>query len=75
MLLRALEDIEPANWRDEVILNHLKNFRDKEGVSMKKIYFLITGREQGLPLIETMIKIEGRTQILENLRKRSSDQL
>lgn len=69
-LLDALEDIEPANWRDEVILNHLKNFRDSEGISMKKIYFLITGREQGLPLIETMIKIDGRTQTLENLKKR-----
>lgn len=71
-LLNALEAISPSQWQDEVILNHLKNFRDKEDVSMKKIYFLITGREQGLPLIETMIKIEGRTQILENLRKRIS---
>jgi glutamyl-tRNA synthetase len=72
-LLKALEAISPSDWRDEVILNHLKNFRDKESISMKKIYFLITGREQGLPLIETMIKIEGRTQILENLRKRTSN--
>jgi len=72
-LLADLENISPAQWREEMILNHLKNFRDKEGVSMKSIYFLITGREQGLPLIETMIKIEGRTQVIENLRKRVSD--
>lgn len=69
-LLTALESINPTDWRDEVILNHLKNFRDKEDVSMKLIYFLITGREQGLPLIETMIKIEGRDQTIENLKKR-----
>ena len=69
-LLNALEAISPTDWREEYILNHLKNFRDQEGVSMKLIYFLITGKEQGLPLIETMIKIEGRDQILQNLKKR-----
>ncbi len=69
-LLEVLEGIEHKDWRDEVILNHLKNFRDQEGVSMKTIYFLITGKEQGLPLIETMVKIEGRDQILENLKAR-----
>lgn len=69
-LLNILEVIPHKDWRDEIILNHLKNFRDKEGVSMKIIYFLITGKEQGLPLIETMIKIEGRDQVLEDLKKR-----
>lgn len=69
-LLDVLENIEHKDWRDEVILNHLKNFRDQKGVSMKTIYFLITGKEQGLPLIETMVKIEGRDQILENLKAR-----
>lgn len=69
-LLTTLESISPADWREEYILNHLKNFRDQEDVSMKLIYFLITGKEQGLPLIETMIKIEGRDQILQNLKKR-----
>jgi len=71
-LLGTLETINHSEWRDEVILNHLKNFRDQEGVSMKIIYFLITGKEQGLPLIETMIKIEGRDQVLENLKKRTA---
>jgi glutamyl-tRNA synthetase len=71
-LLKTLESIDHSEWREEVILNHLKNFRDQEGVSMKTIYFLITGKEQGLPLIETMIKIEGRDQVLQNLKKRSS---
>jgi hypothetical protein len=69
-LLQMLEKITHTDWREDVILNHLKNFRDQEGVSMKMIYFLITGKEQGLPLIETMVKIEGRDQILENLNKR-----
>lgn len=69
-LLEVLEGIEHKDWRDEVILNHLKNFRDQNNISMKTIYFLITGREQGLPLIETMVKIEGRDQVLESLKNR-----
>ncbi len=69
-LLEVLEKINHTDWREDIILNHLKNFRDQEKVSMKIIYFLITGKEQGLPLIETMVKIEGRDQIMENLKSR-----
>ena len=69
-LLGVLEKISHTDWREDIILNHLKNFRDQEGVSMKTIYFLITGKEQGLPLIETMVKIEGRDQIIENIKSR-----
>jgi hypothetical protein len=69
-LLEVLEKINHSDWREDIILNHLKNFRDEEGVSMKIIYFLITGKEQGLPLIETMVKIEGRDQIINNLKSR-----
>lgn len=69
-LLAILEEINHTDWRENIILNHLRNFKDQEGVSMKVIYFLITGREQGLPLIETMVKIEGRDQILKNLQSR-----
>ncbi len=71
-LLKLLESINHTDWREDIILNHLKNFRDEAGVSMKTIYFLITGKEQGLPLIETMVKIEGRDQIIENLKTRIS---
>lgn len=67
-LFAVLEKVNHTDWREDIILNHLKNFRDQENVSMKTIYFLITGKEQGLPLIETMVKIEGRDQILQNLK-------
>jgi len=71
-LLVELEGIEHKDWQGDKILNHLKNFRDKNEVSMKKIYFLITGKDQGLPLIETMVKIEGREEVLKNLKTRCS---
>ena len=71
-LYTLLENISHSDWREDIILNKLKNFRDDEKVSMKTIYFLITGKEQGLPLIETMVKIDGRDQILENFKKKIS---
>ncbi|OGH48131.1 MAG: glutamate--tRNA ligase [Candidatus Levybacteria bacterium RIFCSPLOWO2_01_FULL_39_10] len=71
LLLSELSAIEHKDWREDIILNHLKNFKDKNEVSMKMVYFLITGREQGLPLIETMVKIEGREQILANIKSRT----
>ncbi|KKR76321.1 MAG: Glutamyl-tRNA synthetase [Candidatus Levybacteria bacterium GW2011_GWA2_40_8] len=70
-LLEVLSQIKHSDWMEENILNILKNFKNSENISMKEIYFLITGREQGLPLIETMVKIEGREQILENLKSRA----
>ena len=70
-LFDVLSNIEHSDWMEENILNILKNFKNSENISMKEIYFLITGREQGLPLIETMVKIEGREQILKNLKSRS----
>ncbi len=71
-LLENLKAIETSNWREDYILVNLKHFRDDNEVSMKTIYFLITGREQGLPLIETMVKIDGRDQTLKNLESRIS---
>ena len=66
-LFIELSKIEHIDWREEKILETLRNFKNEKGVPMKSIYFLITGREQGLPLIETMVKIEGREQILKRL--------
>ena len=71
-LFDVLSNIEHSDWREDNILNTLKNFKNSENISMKEIYFLITGREQGLPLIETMVKIDGREQILESLKKKAN---
>ena len=73
-LLSAPEvsSIEDSKWQEDKILEVLRKFKDKEGVSMKEIYFIVTGREQGLPLIETMVRIDGREEILKKLQEKSS---
>lgn len=71
-LFSKLSDLEVKEWTEEKILETLRNFKNDEGASMKEIYFIITGREQGLPLIETMVRIEGRDQTLKKLQQKSS---
>lgn len=68
LLEGELSKIEHIDWREDKILEALRNFKNDRGVSMKTIYFIITGREQGLPLIETMVKIEGRKDVLRRLQ-------
>lgn len=71
LLVQELSKIEHIDWREDKILEVLRNFKNQHGVSMKTIYFIITGREQGLPLIETMVKIEGREEVLERLQNQT----
>lgn len=66
-LSQTLENLPHIEWREDKLLETLKNFNKSEKTNMKLLYFLITGREQGLPLIETMIKIDGREEILKRL--------
>lgn len=68
LLSESLLKIEHIDWREDKILEVLRNLKNEHGVSMKTIYFIITGREQGLPLIETMVKIEGREEVLKRLQ-------
>ncbi len=68
-LFETLSKIGPIDWREDRLLETLKNFNKEKGSSMKLLYFLITGREQGLPLIETMVKIDGRDQVLQRLKE------
>lgn len=67
-LYQELSGLPHKDWMEEKILETLRNFNKAYDTSMRLLYFLITGREQGLPLIETMVKIEGRGEILKRLK-------
>lgn len=66
-LHKELSGLSHTDWMGDRILETLRNFNNAYGTSMRLLYFLITGREQGLPLVETMVKIEGREEILNRL--------
>lgn len=71
ILFEKLSALDIKDWREANILETLRNLKNENGISMKAIYFVITGREQGLPLIETMVRVEGRDEILKKLKEKS----
>ncbi|HSX40116.1 MAG TPA: glutamate--tRNA ligase [Candidatus Saccharimonadales bacterium] len=64
-LVRELEKTNELNG--ESLLELIRNFGKTNSVSFKTIYFLLTGREQGLPLLE-LLKIYGKDYFLKNLQ-------
>lgn len=63
-LLQNLESVK--DWSKEEIREALKKFCADQGVNMKVIYIILTGKEQGLPLPETL-KILGKENVIKHL--------
>ena len=61
------EQLGDVNWDNEKFLAALKNFSKTENVPFKLIYFLLTGKEQGIGLLE-LNQIYGKEFFLRNLK-------
>ena len=55
------------NWNIENILSALQTFCQEEKANMKLVYRILTGKNQGLPLADTLA-ILGRDQTLTRLK-------
>jgi len=55
-------------WNNEAILKELKNVMSREHISMPVIYKILTGRDRGLPLPESL-EILGKEKVLARLSK------
>lgn len=67
-LLEFLEKEFGANdWENEKFLAALKNFSKTENIPFKKIYFLLSGKEQGIGLLE-LNQIYGKEFFIKNLK-------
>ncbi|MCL5019128.1 MAG: glutamate--tRNA ligase [Patescibacteria group bacterium] len=67
-LLKFLEEeLGSRNWENEKFLPALKNFSKIENVPFKKIYFLLTGKEHGIGLLE-LNQIYGKDFFIKNLK-------
>lgn len=67
-LLKFLEEeLGNKKWENENFLAALKNFSKKENVPFKKIYFLLTGKEHGIGLLE-LNEIYGKDFFIKNLK-------
>jgi len=56
--LNLLNFLETEEWNEEEFIDVLRKFNKNTKIDFKKIYYLITGRQEGLPLPE-LLKIRG----------------
>ena len=56
-----------GNWEDEIFLDTLKKFSKIENISFKQIYFLLTGKEHGIGLLD-LNQIYGKEFFIKNLK-------
>jgi glutamyl/glutaminyl-tRNA synthetase len=54
------------DWKDEELLSKMKEFSKKENVGFKIIFFLLTGKEQGIGVLE-LNQIYGKEFFIKNL--------
>jgi glutamyl/glutaminyl-tRNA synthetase len=62
-----INELGDGNWENEKFLAALKNFSKTESVPFKTLYFLLTGRESGIGLLE-LNQLYGKEFFLKNLK-------
>lgn len=67
-LEKELGTHEKVRWENEKFLSALKNFSKTKNVPFKQIYFLLTGKEHGIGLLE-LNEIYGKDFFIDNLKK------
>ncbi len=65
-LEKSLQQILNINWTTDKILEELKKLLGRHNVKMSSCYRIITGREKGLPLPETL-EILGKDEVLKRI--------
>ena len=66
-LLSYLNENLKNDWKDDNLLNAIKTFSKENKVSFKTIYFLLSGKESGIGILE-LNNIYGKDFLLENLK-------
>ncbi len=66
-LLNYLSKTLENNWEDEKLLSSIKQFSNLNNIPFKVIYFLLTGKEHGIGLLE-LNQIYGKEFFVKNLK-------
>ncbi len=59
--------LEGVQWNQEHILSILREILKEQNIKMPTIYYLLTGKEKGLPLPETLVLL-GKDKTLSRLK-------
>jgi glutamyl-tRNA synthetase len=62
-----IKELGADNWENEKFLATLKDFSKTENIPFKTIYFLLSGKEQGIGLLE-LNQLYGKESLLKNLK-------
>jgi nondiscriminating glutamyl-tRNA synthetase len=62
-----IKELGEDNWENEKLLEKLRDFSKSENVPFKTIYFLLSGKEKGIGLLE-LNQLYGKEFLLENLK-------
>jgi hypothetical protein len=62
-----IKNLGEGNWENEKLLETLRGFSKNENVPFKTIYFLLSGKEKGIGLLE-LNQLYGKKFLLENLK-------
>lgn len=65
LFLKKIKDVEKP-WSDDLLLEQMNSFKRQQGVSNKVLYYLLTGKDQGLPILE-LKNIHGEDYFLKKL--------
>ncbi|OGH04027.1 MAG: hypothetical protein A2W22_00160 [Candidatus Levybacteria bacterium RBG_16_35_11] len=60
--------LESEKWEEENFIEVLRKFNKERGVDFKKIYFLLSGKKEGLPLPNLLKILGGKAAFLKNLK-------
>ena len=66
-LLEFLNKKLRENWEGEKLLTAIKDFGANKKISFKQIYFLMTGKQQGIGILE-LNEIYGKDFFVKNLK-------
>jgi len=62
-----IKELGEGNWENEKLLESLRSFSKTENVPFKLIYFLLSGKEKGIGLLE-LNQIYGKDFLINNLK-------
>lgn len=65
--LELLQFLKSSQWEKDSFIDVLRKFKEEKNIDFKKIYYLLSGKKEGLPLPDLLIILGGKTAFIKNL--------
>lgn len=68
IVLKLAKLLETEKWEEKDFIEVLRKFNKEEKVDFKRIYYLLTGKKEGLPLSELLLIYGGKEEFLKTFK-------